>query len=142
AGRVSADGFQRWFRDVEVTADDGATLTLSVPNPIHKFFIESNYLPLVQAAVMEAIEQSREICVVARDSEDSLDALPPAPDPVPAPSPRVVARERVSGGIVPAGMNPRNTFESFVVGSNNQFAYAAALAVAQAPAKTYNPFFI
>ena len=39
------------------------------------------------------------------------------------------------------GMNPRNTFEAFVVGSNNQFAHAAALAVSQSPAKTYNPLF-
>src|SRR5258708_32473051 len=39
-------------------------------------------------------------------------------------------------------MNPRNTFDTFVVGSNNQFAHAAGLAVAQSPAKTYNPLFI
>ena len=39
-------------------------------------------------------------------------------------------------------MNPRNRFEAFVVGSNNQFAHAAALAVSQSPAKTYNPLFI
>lgn len=142
ANRISADGYQRWFRDVEVLSDDGATLTISVPNPIHKFFIESNYLPLLQSAVMETIEQNREILVVARDSEDAMAPLPAAPEPAPVPAPRVSMRERASGGIVPAGMNPRNTFESFVVGSNNQFAYAAAQAVAQAPAKTYNPFFI
>jgi chromosomal replication initiator protein len=40
------------------------------------------------------------------------------------------------------GMNPRNSFEAFVVGSNNQFAHAAALAVSQSPAKSYNPLFI
>ena len=39
-------------------------------------------------------------------------------------------------------MNPRNTFETFVVGSNNQFAHGAAIAVAKSPAKTYNPFFV
>jgi Bacterial dnaA protein len=45
-------------------------------------------------------------------------------------------------GAIKHGMNPRNNFEAFVVGSNNQFAHAAALAICQSPAKTYNPLFI
>lgn len=140
ATRISEDGFQRWFSDVEVTADDGATLTLAVPNPIHKFFIESNYLALLQGAIAELMDGSRTVQVVARQSEDT-DSLPPMGVDEPVPASRRVAT-RATAGIVPTGMNPRNTFSSFVVGSNNQFAYAAAQAVAQAPAKTYNPLFI
>jgi len=143
AARVSADGYQRWFSDVEVCGDDGSTLTLSVPNPIQKFFIESNYLPLLQEAAAEAFDTTRQICIVARQNDDIEDApvlqQQRLEDPVPT---RSAARERASSATVSTGMNPRNTFDSFVVGSNNQFAYAAALAVAQAPAKTYNPLFI
>jgi chromosomal replication initiator protein len=143
AARVSADGYQRWFSDVEVCGDDGTTLTLSVPNPIQKFFIESNYLPLLQEAAAEAFDTTREIRIVARQNDDIEDApvlqQQRLEEPVPA---RPAARERASSATVSTGMNPRNTFDSFVVGSNNQFAYAAALAVAQAPAKTYNPLFI
>lgn len=140
SARVSADGFQRWFSDVEVCGDDGSALTLSVPNPIQKFFIESNYLPLVQGAVADVFEGAREIRIVARQSDDiesasSLQVEEPEP-------PRAANRDRVVGTVASSGMNPRNTFDSFVVGSNNQFAYAAALAVAQAPAKTYNPLFV
>jgi chromosomal replication initiator protein len=142
AARVSADGFQRWFSDVEVSGDDGSALTLSVPNPIQKFFIESNYLPLLQEAAAEAFDTTREIRIVARQSDD-IDDAPVLQQRVEEPSPaRATPRERATAATVSTGMNPRNTFDSFVVGSNNQFAYAAALAVAQAPAKTYNPLFI
>jgi chromosomal replication initiator protein len=142
APRVSADGFQRWFRDIEVCGNDGNTLTLSVPNPIHKFFIESNYLPLVEGAVAEAFEGNRQIRIVARTSDDS-ETSPALIINEPPESPRATVRERERGaGAFSSGMNPRNNFDAFVVGSNNQFAYAAALAVAQAPAKTYNPFFV
>jgi chromosomal replication initiator protein len=74
---------------------------------------------------------------------------PEPAEPVPAP---LKSHSSHRGGQEPGGplnassalngMNPRNTFESFVVGSNNQFAHAAALAVAQSPAKTYNPLFV
>jgi chromosomal replication initiator protein len=142
AARVSADGFQRWFSDIEVAGDDGSALTLSVPNPIQKFFIESNYLPLLQEAAAEAFDTTREIRIVARQSDD-IDDAPVLQQRVEEPAPaRSTPRERASSATVSTGMNPRNTFDSFVVGSNNQFAYAAALAVAQAPAKTYNPLFI
>jgi len=50
--RVSADGFERWFSNVTIAAVDGATLRLGVPNPIHQFFIESNYLPIVRESVL------------------------------------------------------------------------------------------
>ncbi len=140
--RISADGYSRWFSEMAVTGDDGVTLTLAVPNPIHKFFIESNYLPLLQDAVGEVLGSSREIILEARQSEDS-DAMPPvAANEHPPANTNRNARVRHTTGIVSHGLNPRNTFNNFVVGSNNQFGYAAAQAVAQAPSKTYNPLFI
>ncbi len=141
AQRVSEDGFTRWFSDVAVTADDGVTLSIAVPNPIHKFFIESNYLSLLQEAVADVVDGDRRVEIVARQSEDS-DAMPPVvEDETPAPT-RTQRPVRATAGIISHGMNPRNTFNNFVVGTNNDFAYAAAQAVAQAPAKTYNPLFI
>jgi chromosomal replication initiator protein len=53
-----------------------------------------------------------------------------------------ISHDEDSEGAINHGMNPRNRFEAFVVGSNNQFAHAAALAVSQSAAKTYNPLFI
>lgn len=141
AARISGDGYHRWFSEVRVVSDDGQVLVLSVPNPIHKFFIESNYLALLQHSVLEACDSPRDIQIVALHSEDSE-----PPDNThaenPPPARKASARDKASGGITQIGMNPRYTFDSFVVGTNNQFAYAASQAVAQSPATTYNPLFI
>ncbi|MEX1119925.1 MAG: chromosomal replication initiator protein DnaA [Terrimicrobiaceae bacterium] len=131
-GRISNDGFRRWFDGVEMISDDGKTLALRVPNPIHQFFIESNYLPLVAEAVATVSGAPRAISFVSNKEEE--DSEPPAPTPA----------KSSSKNLPPAstGMNVRNTFETFVVGANSQFAHSAAVAVAKAPARTYNPFFV
>jgi chromosomal replication initiator protein len=140
--RVSADGYERWFQGVDVISDDGLKLVFRVPNRIHQFFIESNYLRLVQDAASEVLQSPRKIQFVApgAEGEGPSHAIAGQVDPVP------VRAAGPSADRTPAqsssGMNPRNTFETFVVGSNNQFAHGAAVAVAKTPAKTYNPFFV
>jgi len=137
-GRVSADGFRRWFEGVDWISDDGSEVVLSVPNPIHQFFIESNYLALVAEAIGEAAGSARSVRIVPRKRDD--DAEPEEPAKPAKASTRSSSRSDRAGAS--AGLNPRNTFSSFVVGSNNQFAHSAALAVAKSPARTYNPLFI
>jgi len=139
--RISADGFERWFQGIEVMSDDGAKLVLGVPNPIHQFFIESNYLPLVQDAVGEVLGAPRKVEFTSGRAEKPAAAATSAPLPEIATS-RASVRERAAAAAPAGGMNPRNTFETFVVGSNSQFAHGAAMAVAKSPAKTYNPFFV
>jgi len=141
AARISGDGYGRWFSDVRVVSDDGSMLVLSVPNPIHKFFIESNYLTLLQGAVQEACEGTRQIQIVALHSEDSVPPDISASEDAPPPR-RSTSRDKTANSPATTGMNPRYTFDSYVVGANNQFAYAASQAVAQSPATTYNPLFI
>jgi chromosomal replication initiator protein len=137
--RISADGYERWFHGVDVISDDGSKLVFRVPNPIHQFFIESNYLRLVQEAASEVLSSPRKIQFIAPGSGDIDTSFSIAPaDSLP---PRAVSPERALSQTT-SGMNPRNTFDTFVVGSNNQFAHGAAVAVAKTPAKTYNPFFV
>ncbi|TSA35851.1 MAG: chromosomal replication initiator protein DnaA [Verrucomicrobiaceae bacterium] len=131
--RVSADGFERWFSGVSASVSGGETITLCVPNPIHQFFIESNYLPILEESVRDVIPSIKSVHFSTTSAE-----MEPAPKPVPA-----ARASREKSTLVPVnGMNSRNTFESFVVGSNNQFAHSAALAVAKSPARTYNPLFV
>ena len=136
--QISADSFKRWFSAVELVEAKEKSLTFGVPNNIYQFWIESNYMPALQTAIVTTFGGPRSVnfCspsgVGAQTSLEStplkevLEELPGATKP---------------GATVP-GLNPRNTFESFVVGPNNEIAHAASLAVAQAPARTYNPLFI
>ena len=63
--RISADGYERWFQGVDVISDDGLAFVFRVPNRIHQFFIESNYLRLVQEAASEVLSGPRKIQFVA-----------------------------------------------------------------------------
>ena len=137
--QVSADTFKRWFSAVKLTATSVETVTLLVPNNIYQFWIESNHMPVLQAAINSVLGGPRRVkFVCAVDTSSASDATEPE------------AKSPNDAGATPcgksnhklAGLNPRNTFESFVVGPNNEIAHAASLAVAQSPAKTYNPLFI
>ncbi|HEY1769127.1 MAG TPA: chromosomal replication initiator protein DnaA [Chthoniobacterales bacterium] len=136
--QVSADTFKRWFSAVKLTDVSADAITLLVPNNIYQFWIESNHMPALQAAVASVFDEAPKIkFVCATDSSDALDHSAAA---------RASASETATAAKTKCkacpGLNPRNTFESFVVGPNNQIAHAASLAVAQSPAKTYNPLFI
>jgi chromosomal replication initiator protein len=138
---LSADAFQRWFAAIELVQADEIALTFQVPNTIYQFWIESNYLNLVESAAMSVLGSPREIKFRAADSGTTGPVVDAHADWVSEPLGRT-SQDEDSEAAVNHGMNPRNRFEAFVVGSNNQFAHAAALAVSQFPAKTYNPLFI
>jgi chromosomal replication initiator protein len=138
---VSADAFQRWFATIDLVHADELALTFEVPNTIYQLWIESNYLNLVEAAALAVLGSPRAIKFRVSENGKTMKA----PEPTFEPSDdqlQVRIQEKESESASNHGMNPRNSFETFVVGSNNQFAHAAALAVAQSPAKTYNPLFI
>ena len=135
--QVSADTFKRWFSATKLTGATAEEITLLVPNNIYQFWIESNHMPALQSAITSVLGAPRVVkFVCAVDSAAESDG---AAGPAAATLKLAPGAERASSV---AGLNPRNTFESFVVGPNNQIAHAASLAVAQSPAKTYNPLFI
>jgi chromosomal replication initiator protein len=137
---LSADAFHRWFAAIELVGADEFALTLQVPNSIYQFWIESNYLNVVESVVTSVLGSHREIKFSGADSAMTGAAVS-SPDKVSeTPTPR--SQDEDSADALNHGMNPCNRFETFVVGSNNQFAHAAALAVSQSQARTYNPLFI
>lgn len=137
--QISADSFKRWFSAVELVEAKDKSLTLRVPNNIYQFWIESNYMPALQTAILTTLGSPRPVKFCSPAGPGGK-----MPDEDTAPLEKILPEppsDTKPGATVP-GLNPRNTFESFVVGPNNEIAHAAALAVAQAPARTYNPLFI
>ena len=144
-GRVSADSYDRWFSNVSVLSATHAEVTLGVPNPIHQFFIESNYSDLLASAISEVHGAPRTLRLRSlQESEGDSTEQEDHSFPAQQTSPTVESRTAKVSKTAPAatGMNPSYTFEGFIVGANNQFAHAAAQAVAHSPARTYNPLFI
>ncbi|MBA3963672.1 MAG: chromosomal replication initiator protein DnaA [Chthoniobacterales bacterium] len=138
--QVSVDTFKRWFSAVRLTSATANEVTLLVPNNIYQFWIESNHMPALQSAIEEVLGSARQVkftCAVESGTEEEVAAT--TKKNAPEQSMGAVGK---GGAKVCAGLNPRNTFESFVVGNNNEIAHAASLAVAKSPAKTYNPLFI
>ncbi|MES2693872.1 MAG: chromosomal replication initiator protein DnaA, partial [Verrucomicrobiota bacterium] len=150
------DVFQMWFEPVvclETTVD---AMVLGVPNDFASIWIHDNYLDLINQRLR--LTAGRMVNVTLRkidaaprpngaasssngngsSSRQSESASARTPRANPA---RKVTRYDERGPIV-GTLNPRNTFETFVVGSNNQMAHAASMAVAQAPAQAYNPLFL
>ncbi len=137
--QVSPDTFKRWFSAVELVDVSDDSLTFSVPNNIYQFWIESNHMAALQSAITSALGAPRQVkfCPPAGTPSDlSSNHSPVTAESAPEP-PRDI---KVAAS--PLGLNPRNNFETFVVGPNNEIAHAASLAVAQSPARTYNPLFI
>jgi chromosomal replication initiator protein len=132
-----SDGtYSKWFGDVRGLELDDDTLVLVVPSEFARDWIESNFLGLIGAAVRDILGGERVLELQVRESADSAAEDRAGSEGV------VSVVQRAPGRPESGGFNMKYTFDSFVIGSSNRFAHAAALAVAEAPAQAYNPLFI
>src|SRR5919106_5883525 len=128
---VSEGNFSAWLAHIQLVGIDGNTVVLGAPNPFTKEWVETRYLGIVKNALAEAAGRQLDVVLVAREPTlpDEIEVTPPHPPPDDAHADRL-------------HLHPKYTFDSFVIGSSNRFAHAAALAVAEGPAQAYNPLFI
>jgi chromosomal replication initiator protein len=128
-GALNETTYQTWFAEAEGTELTDDAFVLGVPNDFTREWIEGHFLGLIGAAVRDVTGQERRVGLSVSER------LPPE-------APALVPPRRAGSGTQDGGMNPKYTFDLFVIGSSNRFAHAAALAVAEAPAQAYNPLFI
>jgi chromosomal replication initiator protein len=135
--KVNRHSFYTWFRPTTFVAEDRSSITVRVPNPLFKDWLTKHYSGVINEAMTELKRPHLHVNFVA-DSQSDAASIPLSPAEAAAletgPAPTTQAG--------PAGLNPRYTFDSFIVGSSNQFAHAACRAVAEAPSRSYNPLFI
>jgi chromosomal replication initiator protein len=137
---LSPDLYNLWFAPLRLREVNGEDAVVEVANDFCEVWLKENYLSLIED-VLATASGSR---VRVRFTVTAPSGARMGPPPEAA---KVVRKTKPGGDARPApapeySFNPKNTFESFVVGNNNNFAYAAALAVAQAPGKSYNPLFL
>lgn len=136
---LSEGDYVTWIKPVRYSHHQGSSVYLSVPNSFVKEWLEDHYLKIVTDALSAASGQTVSLDFIIRDDEEQQpisenlliqSSNEPAVTQIALPEP------------VFTNLNPKYTFDLFVSGTGNQFAHAAAMAVANNPADTYNPLFI
>ncbi|NLW06805.1 MAG: chromosomal replication initiator protein DnaA [Clostridia bacterium] len=124
---ISASALETWFHNARLIDMQGNTIVLSVANEFARDYIQSRYYLLLQKVLQKILGQSSlKIQIICSSSLDEIQA-----------------NNLVDNGTnYSLYLNPKYTFDSFVVGNSNRFAHAACLAVAESPASSYNPLFI
>ncbi len=135
--KVNRHSFYTWFKPTTFIASDTRQISVRVPNPLFKDWLTKHYSGLIAEAMAEVQTASLDVNFIADAQGEGHQVAIAADEVPPAETEALLVVEPGS-----AGLNPRYTFDTFIVGSSNQFAHAACRAVAEAPSRSYNPLFI
>jgi chromosomal replication initiator protein len=133
--RLRPDLYQRWFAPLRPAGLEGDRLQISAPDKFHRDFIDDNYKAWFEEFLPGVLGQQLQVTFVVDEV-----LRPRSADPLPTPAPRPQGDPQASPH--DARPNPRYTFDTFVVGESNRFAFAACQAVASKPGQGWNPLFL
>jgi chromosomal replication initiator protein len=137
--RVSINTFNTWFQPTRLNRAEGETLFVQIPSTVFRNVLTRTYGEIVKAVFHELGTPNTRVQYVCTEEEQAA-AAATAAAPVSATIP--VKQSKLDFESSDHQLNTRYTFDSFVVGKSNEFAHAAARAVAEQPSKAYNPLFL
>ena len=120
--------YETWILPIVPVGIDGSRFLLRVSEPFYKEMLEKRHLPLIRSAIKTVTKVNYEIVILTEGEE--------APH-----STQSIIKPEENNDLA-KNLNPKYVFSSFVVGNSNRMAHAASLAVAESPAKAYNPLFL
>ena len=140
---VPRQQFETWFRGMRLVALGPERAELTVPNNFLREWIHRKYFGVLRRALREVSGGDPEVDIrIAEERAAEEPARPARPEPAVAAPASAMPSRSFAYGESDVVLNPQYTFENFVPGPSNNFAYAAALAVADSPGKSYNPLFL
>lgn len=132
--KVSKPSFDTWLKSTKAHSLQGNSLVVTAPNEFARDWLEERYSPLIAGVLYDITGEEFGVKFIIPQNQ--------AEDGEHVQTPPKVKKDDLHSEFPPNMLNKKNTFDTFVIGSGNRFAHAASLAVAEAPAKAYNPLFI
>jgi len=124
---VSPISFNTWIKTIEPISMNSSTIELGVPADFNKGILQSRYSHLIKNTIQQLTSKDYNIVFTVASEDGEY---------------KTSSNENSVDDAVVSALNPKYTFDTFVIGNSNRFAHAAAVAVAEAPAKAYNPLFL
>jgi chromosomal replication initiator protein len=143
--KVNRHSFYTWFKPTSFLSEEESAISIRVPNSLFRDWLTKHYSGVIAEAMAEVRKGHLSVNFVSEAPPDpAVGTVSLSPEEAAALESGATAAPLPPPSTVPgaAGLNLRYTFDSFIVGSSNQFANAACRAVAEAPSRSYNPLFI
>jgi chromosomal replication initiator protein len=133
-----SDIYQNWFEELSLLGEEEGHIILGVPNDFAAIWISDNYKDIIAKKLQMALGKSLKVTLKVDDNGHMPPSLPKVEENIA----KNCINERAYAIEEGYLLNPKNTFENFIVGPGNQMAHAASIAIANAPGKAYNPLFL
>jgi chromosomal replication initiator protein len=131
-GKVGNSVFDLWFKPIKISSIKDQAVTLEIPNRFFKEWIEDSYPNLIKDSLETVVGHPVILKYKVEEKQDTTQQK----------ISNQLENKRIRLANKGIYLNPKYTFENFITGNSNQFAHAAALAVAESPGRTYNPLFV